>query len=174
MVKILNNNVWKANDFYKTIFKEYNEDGLHVLINAQIQENRYKREEEQLEVEYHILEPINKAIMSSTDEIGNTTTVTETDSENIPEVVRGWLNLSHDKKGDNEFIIFPTSKAYPLINFALIQAEIVPEGNNNGFCFDWDEIQDPLQELECNLRVEKRKGTNKAFFVPVPEVMDDV
>ena len=166
MVNIINNIIWKGNDFYATIHKYYTE-GLPVRINAEISENPYNRDEEQIAISYKILKPVNKAIFTQQDELGNKTKYEETDPEKIPDSARSWINLKHDEKGENEFVLFPKSKPYPLINFAFIQAGLVPENNTNGFGFDWDELQDPINDLECNLRVEQRKGT-RPYYVPVP------
>ena len=166
MVKIINNVIWKGNDFYKTIWKFHNKQGLPVLLKTDIMENPYKREEEQLEVTYNILKPLKEAVMTTTDELGNKKTYIE--KENIPETVKSWLNLKHDEKGNNEFVIYPKSKAFWLVNFALQKSGAIPKGNTNGFSFDWDEIQETLQELKCNLKVEKQTGLSEPYFAPVP------
>jgi hypothetical protein len=169
MINIFENKTaWKGNDFYATVYKYFPETGVHVEIKGSICENKFRTDEEQLELTYTLQEPVIEAIMSRPDELGNNVQYIEKDPTSIPSVVKSWLNLNHSK-GENEFVIYPRSKAYPLVNYALVNAGLIPEANHSAFGFDWDDLEGPIQEFNCQLYVEKRKGTSRSYYVPIPQ-----
>ena len=86
------------------------------------------------------------------------------------EVVPFYFNMRLVDEAKDEYKVFEKSSAFPLFNFAFIEAGLLPKGNTKNIIFTHDELVDALEGLEFRITVEMREfGGNKyPVLMPLP------
>ena len=86
------------------------------------------------------------------------------------EVVPLYFNIRLFDEDKDEYKIFEGSSGFPLLNFAFIEAGLLPKGNRKNIIFTYDELVDALEGLEFRATVETREfGGNKyPVLIPLP------
>ena len=89
-----------------------------------------------------------------------------------PEEVTIWLNINVENPENDEFKVFTMGSAFPLINFAFINAGDVPENNNKNLIFTYEELLDVVEGLEFKAHTESRKFKGgKQYQVLIPKAL---
>lgn len=163
-----------------SVFKWANDTGVPVEINVDLTENIFNPGEYQIQTDYNLLESLPKARLLKLDgngkpvldDLDKKVEVIEENPDNIPDRVRGWLKLKNNEKGDEEFVLYPRSKAFPIVNAVFEDAGEIDAGNKKALYFDWDELEPLMNGFAFNMKVKQQKGGSKAYFVPyVDEVL---
>lgn len=161
---------------YFSIFKYCNNEGVDVIITPDLVEDYFNKGSYQLQVDYELQQPLSKARLLELDENGKPlpnslgtgkSMYIEEDPENIPTRCRGWFKLKNNTEGDEEFVTFPKSKAYNLINGVFMDKGLVPTGNRRPVSFDYDELEPLLMGYEFNLKVGEIKGSTGSYYIPL-------
>ena len=89
-----------------------------------------------------------------------------------PEEVTLWLNVNVENPENDEYKVYTMGSAFPLINFAFIQAGDVSPNNDKNLIFTYDELLDVMEGLEFKAFTESRnfKG-GKAYQVLIPKAL---
>ena len=89
-----------------------------------------------------------------------------------PEEVTLWLNINIENPENDEYKVYTMGSAFPLINFAFVNAGDIPENNNKNLIFTYDELLDVIEGLEFKAFTESRnfKG-GKQYQVLIPKAL---
>lgn len=187
MVTILKKNNNKGfplneNGLLYSISKWHNEKGVPVEINVELTDNRFKPNAFDIQVDYQLINGLSQARLLKLDENGKSIDnelgngkemYIEEIPEKIPDRIRGWWKLTNNDEGDEEFIIYPKSKAYQVIHYLFQKEGLIPENIDSVFTFDWDELEPLMNDFKFNLKVKQIKGSNGSYLVPVVAPYDD-
>ena len=167
--------------FLNSIRKWHNKDGIHSCVTSISQPQETDREDRvALAFNMEILEDMEKCYAREIDEDGQIVKIEdefgdEKDKLTIiknPEEVTIWLNVAVENPAENEYKVYNIGSAFPLINFAFIQAGDVTEGNKKNLVFTYDELVDVVEGLEFKAFTESRsyKG-GKQYQVLIPKAL---
>ena len=86
------------------------------------------------------------------------------------EVVPLYFNMRLVDEDKDEYKVFEKSSAFPLFNYAFIEAGLLPKGNTKNIIFTHEELVEALEGLEFRATVETREfGGNKyPVLIPAP------
>ena len=87
------------------------------------------------------------------------------------EEVPFFFNVAPVDEDKDEYKVFNLSSAFPLFNFAFIQAGDLPEGNKKNIIFSHKELVEVLEGLEFMAKVEMREFKGKSYPVLIPEAL---
>ena len=167
--------------FLNSIRTWYNDEGIHSCISSVGQPQPTDREDRvALPFNIDICEPMPKCRARVIGEDGQAVKIVdefgdEKDQIEIiedPEEVTLWLNVNVEDAENNEFKVYNMGSAFPLINFAFVNAGDVSEGNKKNLIFTYDELVDVIEGLEFKAHTESRnfKG-GKAYQVLIPKAL---
>ncbi|WP_458456485.1 hypothetical protein [Methanobrevibacter sp.] len=84
------------------------------------------------------------------------------------EVVPFFFNMKLVDEDKDEYKVFEMSSAFPLFNFAFIEAGLLPKNNTKNIIFTHDELVEVLEGLEFRATVEMREFGGNKYPVLIP------
>ena len=167
--------------FLNSIKTWYAENGIHVCVNSVSKPQPTNREDRvAFAINMDICEDMPKCrarvigedgqVVKIEDEMGE-----EKDQIEIienPEEVTIWINLNIENAELEEYKAYTMGSAFPLINFAFINAGDVDKNNNKNLIFTYEELLDAVEGLEFKAFTETRsfKG-GKPYQVLIPKAL---
>ena len=165
--------------FLNSIRKWYNTDGIHSCVSSISQPQETDREDRvALAFNLDICEDMEKCYARIIDENGEIVKIEDEFGDEQPklEIIKNpeevtiWLNINVEDPENNEFKAYNMGSAFPLINYAFIQAGDVPAGNQKNLIFTYDELVEAVEGLEFKAFTESRKFKGgKPYQVLIPK-----
>lgn len=164
--------------FLNSIKSWYNKDG--ILVGVEKVGKTYKQDDEKYSVGVTISlgEDMEKCRVRVVED-GKIVTIEDEEGNEKPkidivdwvEVVPLYFNMRLFDEDKDEYKVFEKSSAFPLFNFAFIQAGLLPANNRKNIIFTHKELVDALEGLEFRAKVETREFGGNKYPVLIPEAI---
>lgn len=91
--------------------------------------------------------------------------------ENVSELeIPFYFNMNFFEEStpeDQEYIVYNSSKFYPLVNYAFQEADLIPKGNKDNIIFNYEELVEALIDCTFIGTVDNRKYNSITYNVLV-------